>query len=75
MDPLLCASLSHTHYWYEVDMLKVPAIYIIIVHAGYFEMFQAAVLERYLAFSPTFRSEAFSTLSPVESRLQRERLH
>ena len=20
----MCASLSHTHYWYEVGMLKVP---------------------------------------------------
>ena len=28
MDQLICASLSHTHYnWYEVGMLKVPAIY------------------------------------------------
>ena len=26
MDQLLCASLSHTHYWYEVGILKVPAI-------------------------------------------------
>ena len=25
MDQELCASLSHTHYWYEVGMLKVPA--------------------------------------------------
>ena len=25
MDQLLCASLSHTHYWYEVGMLEVPA--------------------------------------------------
>ena len=25
MDQLICASLSHTHYWYEVCMLKVPA--------------------------------------------------
>ena len=25
MDQLICASLSQTHYWYEVDMLKVPA--------------------------------------------------
>ena len=25
MDELICASLSHTHYWYEVGMLKVPA--------------------------------------------------
>ena len=27
MDQLICASLSHTHYWYEVGMLKVPAVY------------------------------------------------
>ena len=25
MDQLICASLSHTHYWHEVGMLKVPA--------------------------------------------------
>ena len=25
MDQLICASLSHTHYWYEVGMLKTPA--------------------------------------------------
>ena len=25
MDQLICSSLSHTHYWYEVGMLKVPA--------------------------------------------------
>ena len=24
MGQLICASLSHTHYWYEVDMMKVP---------------------------------------------------
>ena len=23
MDQLICASLSHTHYWYEVGMLKL----------------------------------------------------
>ena len=26
MDQLICASLSHTHYLYEVGMLKVPAV-------------------------------------------------
>ena len=25
IDQLLCASLSHTHYWYEVGMSKMPA--------------------------------------------------
>ena len=26
MDQLICASLSHTHYWYEVSMLKAQSI-------------------------------------------------
>ena len=30
MDQTICASLSHTHYWYEVDVLKVPAVVVII---------------------------------------------
>ena len=29
MDQLIFASLSHTHYWYEVGMLKVPASVVI----------------------------------------------
>ena len=32
MDQLIFASLSHTHYWYEVGMLKVPAV---TVHLHY----------------------------------------
>ena len=31
MDQLICASLFHTHYWYEVGMLKVPAYYAMVV--------------------------------------------
>ena len=27
IDQSIFASLSHTHYWYEVGMLKVPASY------------------------------------------------
>ena len=27
MDQVICASLSRTHYWYEVGMLKIPAYY------------------------------------------------
>ena len=30
MDQLTFASLSHTHYWYEVGMLKVPAVIVIL---------------------------------------------
>ena len=32
VDPLIFASLSHTHYWYEVGMLKVPAVYTIYIN-------------------------------------------
>ena len=31
MDQLIFASLSHTHYWYEVGMLKVPAYNIPVI--------------------------------------------
>ena len=31
MDQLICASLSHTHYWYKVSMLKVPAVNIMCI--------------------------------------------
>ena len=31
MDQLICTSLSHTHYWYEVGMLKIPAEYFTLV--------------------------------------------
>ena len=32
MDQLIFASLSHTHYWYEVGMLKVPE-YVLYLHS------------------------------------------
>ena len=40
MDQLIFASLSHTHYWYEVGMLKVPAVVCVCVcflpiHSGH----------------------------------------
>ena len=35
MDQLICASLSHTHYWYEVGMLKVPAVCMYLCIYGY----------------------------------------
>ena len=34
MDQIIFASLSHTHYWYEVGMLKVPAVYISVRSPG-----------------------------------------
>ena len=34
MDQLICASLSHTHYWHEVGMLKVSALSHIYISDG-----------------------------------------
>ena len=31
MDQFICASLSHTHYWYEVGMLKAPTGQLLVV--------------------------------------------
>ena len=33
MDQLIFASLSYTHYWYEVGMLKVPAVCMVITYS------------------------------------------
>ena len=38
MDQLICASLSHIHYWYEVDMLKVSAIAYVRVHQRLYKL-------------------------------------
>ena len=40
MDQLIFASLSRTHCWYEMGMLKVPAVYI------YIETYIASLLLR-----------------------------
>ena len=45
MDQLICASLSHTHYWYKVDMLKVPYIQKIKRYASCYGAKLAAVRE------------------------------
>ena len=34
MDQLICASLSHTHYWYEVGMLKVHKLEVQLANAS-----------------------------------------
>ena len=31
---LICTSLSHNHYWYEVGMLKVPVVLILLLFCG-----------------------------------------
>ena len=47
MDQFIRASLSHTHYWYEGDMLKVPAKQILRVDpTGYKYLSYGEALER-----------------------------
>ena len=44
MDQLIFASLSHTHYWYEVGMLKVPCVVLVKIYGrrpGIREEYQA----------------------------------
>ena len=36
MDQLKCASFFHTHYWYEVGMLKLPAAVCVCVLCVFF---------------------------------------
>ena len=35
MDQLIFASVSHTHYWYGVGMLKVPAVWVSVRDIGW----------------------------------------
>ena len=48
IDQLICASLSHTHYWFEVGMLKVPA----------------AITIHYYTVCPTFHLQISARLLP-----------
>ena len=50
MDQLILASLSHTHYWYEVGMLKVPAAFSAEIH---FAMKRSAPCSAILRHSPS----------------------
>ena len=58
MDQLICASLSHTHDWYEVGMLKVPAGYVCMVCVG------GCVGPLFIA-PPQARNEQFSHTLPL----------
>ena len=49
MDQLVCVSLSHTHYWYKVGMLKIPA-YIYIFKTGS-KSIEATVRRRPILFA------------------------
>ena len=62
MDHLMCTSLSHTHYWYEVGMLKVPAVPVPL--ARIVDMHTRRILIRLIlmpALAPLFRSASASS--------------
>ena len=62
MDQLIFASLSHTHYWYEVGMLKVPAVSITVGFSPilYFGPYATALLG-----NPIISHEVFWSLRPM----------
>ena len=59
MDQLIFASLSHTHYWYEVGMLKVPAEYIHSTVGACFRVASAARFQVESRAEPAFHSTCF----------------
>ena len=58
-DHLICASLSHTHFWYEVGMLKVPATTYILLST---KIEDAAPVDPAL---PPFRADCTAHLCTV----------
>ena len=47
MDQSICASLSHTHYWYEVGMLKVLiTVWLFTPPVGYFLIYPTTWISR-----------------------------
>ena len=65
MDQLIFASLSHTHYWYEVGMLKVPAVCVPLVHSIVILLYlRCSVLYRAIDIGPTDTVTAIMLVSP-----------
>ena len=61
MDQLIFASLSHTHYWYEVGILKVPAVQVDwIVWSEFLRTFKLVVVVVW--FDGTILSYIITTL-------------
>ena len=60
MDQLLCASLSHTHYLYEVGMLKVPAMY------------QVCMYDHHIIISRISMDKPGKIVNPSRGQLNRE---
>ena len=63
MDQLICASLSHTHYWYEVGMLKVPA-YVVRFPSGWYGHTYSKSID-----------QACNVANPARGQLNRENEH
>ena len=47
MDQLIFASLSHTHYWYKVGMLKVPAVSIMSGRSTQYDILYTYIINRH----------------------------
>ena len=84
MDQLIYAFLSHTHYWYEVAMLKVPAKTRVIYHYYYCLyvqsnfVFSIKTCDRiyiYITFYRLAQSTCFNRLFYVEQRRYPYTLH
>ena len=61
MDQLIFTSLSHTHYWYEVGILKVPAVQVDwIVWSEFLPTFKLVVVV--IWFDGTILSYIITTL-------------
>ena len=64
MDQLIFASLSHTHYWYEVGMLKVPAcLYVNVV----FWCPCIMVINLNKQFNGEFLPDIFNSQAPINN--------
>ena len=50
----MCASLSHSHYWYEVGMLKVSDSTVSVVPATTVPLFGLVVISSGFSSRPTF---------------------
>ena len=67
MDQLICASLSHTHYWYEVGKLQVPASMSL---SGYFERKYYCINMKRGNYCPKINVKEDITINTGDHKLQ-----
>ena len=74
MDQSICASLSHTHYWYEVGMLKAPAEYPPIT-ATVMRLAEQLLVLQIVSVEATFSSQALGAVASSRNKLLCWRLY